>query len=56
VWENRHDLLDDAAEGWLDQLLTRGPDTALSRNEWRRLFALCRRLDIINPDEWVELA
>ena len=56
AWESRLDLLDDAAEVWLDQLLARGPDAALSRNEWRALFALCRRLDIINPDEWVALA
>ena len=56
VWELRLDLLDDAAELWLDQLLARGPDAALSRNEWRRLFALCRRLDILNPDEWVAFA
>jgi hypothetical protein len=56
AWENRLDLLEDAAEEWLDQLRARGPDAALSRNEWRRLFALCRRLDIINPDEWVEFA
>jgi len=56
AWENRLDLLDDGAEEWLDQLLARGPETALSRNEWRRLFALCRRLDIINPNEWVALA
>jgi hypothetical protein len=56
AWERRLDLLDDAAEAWLDQLHARGPETALSRSEWRRLFALCRRLDIINPDEWVEFA
>jgi hypothetical protein len=56
AWENRLDLLDDAAEPWLAQLLARGPDAALSRNEWRRLFALCRRLDILNPDEWVAFA
>lgn len=56
AWENRLDLLDESAEAWLDQLHARGPNAALSRNEWRRLFALCRRLEIINPDEWVEFA
>jgi hypothetical protein len=53
AWEARFDLVDDSAEEWLDELHARGPEIALSRNQWRRLFALCRRLAIIHSDEWV---
>jgi hypothetical protein len=57
AWENRLDLIDDDdAEQWLTELLRRGPDAALTRGEWLRLLALCRRLDIIDRDEWVHLS
>jgi hypothetical protein len=56
AWENRLDLIDDDAEQWLNELLRRGPDAALTRGEWLRLLALCRRLEIIDRDEWVHLS
>src|SRR5262249_23719918 len=52
--ERCFDLLDEEAEAWLQGLLARGADIALSRTEWRRLLALCRTLEIIHNDEWVE--
>jgi hypothetical protein len=55
AWENRADLIDDDAEEWLNALLGRGSDAALTRGEWLRLLALCRRLDIVHGDEWVHL-
>lgn len=55
TWEARLDLVDDEAEDWLDELHRRGPGIALTRSEWRHLLALARRLDLIPPDEWVEL-
>lgn len=55
AWEARFDLLDGDAEEWLDMLRRRGPDVALARMEWRRLFGLCRRLDIVHQDEWIPL-
>jgi len=55
AWEARFDLTDESAEEWLEELHQRGPDVALSHGEWRRLFALCRRLGILQPGEWVEL-
>jgi hypothetical protein len=55
AWESRFDLVDEVAEAWLDELngRGRGQDLALSRAEWRRLFALCRKLGILHPGEWV---
>lgn len=56
VWELRLDL-DEDDEAWLDEIKARGADLALSRAEWRRLLAICRRpeIDLLQPDEWVEL-
>jgi hypothetical protein len=56
AWENRVDLIDDDAQEWLNGLHRRGPDAALTRGEWLRLLALCRRLEIIHRDEWVHLS
>jgi hypothetical protein len=53
--ERRHDLLDDAAEDWLVELNERGPEVSLTRREWLRLLALCRRLEIVDGGEWVPL-
>lgn len=55
TWEARSDLLDDQAEDWLDVQHAKGVGIALTRNEWRRLLALARRLDLIPQDEWIEL-
>jgi hypothetical protein len=53
--DRRHDLLDDDAEDWLMGLNERGPEAALTRREWLRLLALCRRLEIVDGGEWVPL-
>jgi hypothetical protein len=55
TWEARLDLLDDEAEGWLDEMHVKGAGIALTRTEWRRLLALARKLDLIPPDEWIEI-
>lgn len=51
----RLDLNDDEAEDWLAQLAAEGPAISLTRGECLRLIALCRRLDLIGPDEWIDL-
>jgi Ser/Thr protein kinase RdoA (MazF antagonist) len=55
TWEARLDLLYDEAEGWLDEMHVKGAGIELTRTEWRRLLALARKLDLIPPDEWIEL-
>ena len=54
--ENRLDLNDEEAEEWLCALRRRGAEAALTRREWLRLLALCRRLDLIGSDQWVPLS
>lgn len=49
------DLMDDEAEDWLVRLAALGPGVTLTRGECMRLIALCRRLDLIGPDEWIDL-
>lgn len=51
----RSDLLDDEAEDWLARLAAQGPGITLMRGECMRLIALCRRLEIIGRDEWIDL-
>lgn len=51
----RLDLVDEEAEHWLAHLAAQGPGLSLTRGECMRLIALCRRLDLIGPDEWVDL-
>lgn len=54
AYEARLDLLHFEDEEWIEAQHKRGPDIALSNNEWRRLFALCRELQLIE-DEWIAL-
>lgn len=49
------DLLDEEAEAWLAALAARGAPLALTRSECLRLLAICRRLDLIAPDEWIDI-
>lgn len=55
AWSKRFDLLDDEAEDWIAGLVVRGHGIALTRGECMRLLAVCRRLEIIPPDEWIDL-
>lgn len=51
----RLDLDDEEAEDWLAHLAAQGAGVALTRGECMRLLALCRRLDLIGRDEWIDL-
>ena len=55
TWQARFDLLDDDAEEWLDALKAEGAGVALSKPEWRRLIALAKQVDQIDPGQWIEL-
>ncbi len=56
AYENRLELNDDDAEEFLCTLNRRGAEAALSRREWLRLLALCRRLELIASDAWVPIS
>lgn len=48
LWELRFELsLDD--EEFVEKLRSRGAELALSRNQWRRVFALCHETGLIEP-------
>jgi hypothetical protein len=49
----RHDLNEDDAEAWIEELYTRGPDIRLSLSERRRLLFWLRRLGLV--EAWVEI-
>lgn len=54
AYEARFDLAHYEDEEWIEEQHGRGAAIALSNNQWRRLFALCRELHLIE-DEWVAL-
>jgi hypothetical protein len=54
VFEARLDLSNFEDEEWIVSQHDRSPNIALSNNEWRHLFALCRELEFIG-DEWIDL-
>jgi hypothetical protein len=58
AWERRFDLDQFEDEAWLDELRAKGSVISLSRNEARRLLAICRHpeIDLIPPGVWIELA
>lgn len=53
VCQARFDLNDEDAEKFVEQMVSYGPEVALSEMQWRYLFALCRKLYLIE-DEYVE--
>lgn len=57
AWELRHDLGDDDNFEWLEALQKRPSPLRLSRDEWRRLFAICRKpeIDLLPADEWINI-
>ena len=55
AFENRHDLPDVEDEEWIETRHAIGPGIAISSAEWRRLIALCKRLELIPSEEWIEL-
>lgn len=55
AYEARADLDDDESELWLESLHAQGPGLELYEHEWERLLGICRRLDLIYRDEWVQL-
>jgi hypothetical protein len=52
LYHARADLNDEKAEEFIDDMLAYGPNVAPSRGQWNYIFALCRRLDIIQ-DEYI---
>ena len=55
AFEHRFDLTEFEDEEWLESKHALGPGVAISKGEWRRLIALCKALDIIPREEWVEI-
>lgn len=55
AFEHRFDLVDVDDEEWLARKHAEGTDIALSAGEWRRLIALCKTLELLDRQEWVEI-
>ena len=55
TWQARFDLVDYEAEEWLDELKAEGAGVALSKPQWRRLIALAKQVDQLDPGQWIEL-
>ena len=55
AFEHRFDLAEVDDEEWLELKHALGPGIAISKGEWRRLIALCKDLDIIAREEWIEI-
>lgn len=52
VYQARFDLNDEDAEKFVEKMIEYGPEIAISEMQWRYLFALCRKLDLIE-DEYI---
>lgn len=52
VYQARFDLDDEYAEKFVEQMVAYGPEVALSEGQWKYLFALCRKLHLIE-DEYI---
>lgn len=50
VYQARFDLNDEDAERFVEQMLTYGREVALSEAQWKYLFALCRKLYLIEVE------
>ena len=55
AYECRFDLNYEEHEEWLEQRVSYRQEVLLSNDEWKRLLCICRILDIIPSDEWIEL-
>lgn len=55
AFERRFDLNDEDQEYWLEQKISYRQSVLLTNEEWLRLIHLCRRLELIYPDEWIPL-
>jgi hypothetical protein len=57
AWQRRFDLDQFEDEEWLSDLREKGSALSLSRNEARRLLAICRHpeIDLIPQGVWIEL-
>jgi hypothetical protein len=49
----RPDLNDDDAEEFVKEMLGYGPEVAFSEGQWKYLFALCRKVYLME-DEYIE--
>lgn len=49
----RADLVDEDAERFIEEMLEYGDNVAPSRGQWNYIFALCRRIHLIE-DEYID--
>ena len=50
AYHARFDLNDEEAEGFLERMVRYGPEVALSQRQWQYLFAICRKLYLIESE------
>jgi hypothetical protein len=55
AYEARLDLVEYDDEEWITEMHARGSQLVLSTNQWRRLIYICKDLQILEQDTWIEL-
>lgn len=55
AFELRVELADDDDVEWLAKLREHGANVLVSKNEARRLIVICKSLEILPADEWINI-